>query len=140
MRYRTLGRSGVQVSELSLGTMMLGPGGNRDTQECERIIHRALDAGINLFDTADGYGSERLLGDALRSAGPAARDGAIVATKCFFPRGRDVNRRGGSRRWIMRACDESLQRLRTDYIDLYQLHRVDPDVDWEESLGALTDL
>ena len=119
--------------------MQVGRGGNRDRDECIRMVHRALDAGINLFDTADGYGlgdSEELLGRALAGR----RDEALVATKCFFPRDADVNRRGGSRRWIMRACDESLRRLAIDHIDLYQLHRLDPAADVEESLGAMTDL
>ena len=139
MEYRTLGRSGVQVGAIAFGTMMFGRGGNRDTDECVRMVHRSIDAGINLFDTADGYGlgdSEEILGRAV----VGRRDQVIVATKCFFPHGGDRNRRGGSRRWIMRACDESLRRLGLDYIDLYQLHRLDPQVDREESLGALTDL
>ena len=139
MEYRTLGRSGVQVGAIALGTMMFGRGGNRDADECVRMVHRSIDAGVNLFDTADGYGlgdSEEILGRAVADR----RDHAIVATKCFFPHGRDPNRRGGSRRWIMQACDESLRRLGLDHIDLYQLHRLDPDTDPEESLGALTDL
>jgi aryl-alcohol dehydrogenase (NADP+) len=139
MEYRTLGRSGVQVGAIALGTMMFGRGGNRDADECVRMVHRSIDAGINLFDTADGYGlgdSEEILGRAVAGR----RDHAIVASKCFFPRGDDRNRRGGSRRWIMQACDESLRRLGLDHIDLYQLHRLDPDTDREESLGALTDL
>lgn len=141
MEHRVLGRSGVHVSVLSLGTMMFGRGGNSDTAACARMVHAALDAGVNLFDTADGYGlgdSERLLGAALASSG--RRDDALVATKCFFPRGKDPNRRGGSRRWIVRACDESLQRLGLDHIDLYQLHRLDPSCDWDESLAAMDDL
>jgi aryl-alcohol dehydrogenase-like predicted oxidoreductase len=145
MEYRTLGRSGVQVSALGLGTMMFGRGGNPDEAACGRMVHRSLDAGINLFDSADGYGlgdSERILGAALVASG--RRDEAIVATKCYFPsrdgNRRDPNRRGGSRRWIMRACDESLRRLGLDHIDLYQLHRLDPSADWDESLGAMTDL
>ena len=139
MEYRTLGRSGVHVGALGLGTMMFGRGGNRDADECVRMVHRSIDAGINLFDTADGYGlgdSEEILGRAVADR----RDQAIVASKCFFPHGGDRNRRGGSRRWIMRACEESLRRLGLDHIDLYQLHRLDPDTDREESLGALTDL
>jgi aryl-alcohol dehydrogenase (NADP+) len=139
MEYRTLGRSGVQVGALALGTMMFGRGGNRDADECVRMVHRSIDAGVNLFDTADGYGlgdSEVILGRAVADR----RDQAIVATKCFFPHGSDRNRRGGSRRWILQACDESLRRLGLDHIDLYQLHRLDPATDLEESLGALTDL
>jgi len=139
MEFRTLGRSGVQVGALALGTMMFGRGGNRDADECVRMVHRCMDAGINLFDTADGYGlgdSEEILGRAVRDR----RDDVLVATKCFFPHGGDRNRRGGSRRWILRACDESLGRLGVDHIDLYQLHRLDPQCDLEDSLGALTDL
>lgn len=139
MEYRTLGRSGVQVGALALGTMMFGRGGNRDADECVRMVHRSIDAGINLFDSADGYGlgdSEAILGRAVADR----RDRALVATKCFFPRGSGHNRRGGSRRWIMQACDESLRRLGLDHIDLYQLHRLDPATDREESLSALTDL
>jgi aryl-alcohol dehydrogenase (NADP+) len=137
---RSLGRSGVQVGVLGLGAMMFGPGGNRDVDECIAMVHRALDAGANLLDTADAYTngeSERIVGRAL--AGPR-RDRAVVATKCYFPRGDDPNRRGGSRRWIRRACDESLRRLGTDRIDLYQLHRLDPGTDLEESLGAMDEL
>ena len=139
MHYRTLGRSGVQVSQLSLGTMMFGRGGNKDEDECVEMVQQALGAGINLFDSADGYGlgdAEAILGRALRGH----RADALIATKCYFPRGREVNRRGGSRRWIRQACDESLRRLDTDYIDLYQLHRLDPQTDWSESLGALDEL
>ena len=139
MEYRTLGRSGVQVGVLALGTMMFGRGGNRDADECIRMVHRSIDAGVNLFDTADGYGlgdAEQILGRAIADR----RDQAIVASKCFFPHGGDRNRRGGSRRWIVRACDESLRRLGLDHIDLYQFHRLDPDVDRDESLGAMTDL
>jgi len=139
MYHRTLGRSGVQVGQLSLGTMMFGRGGNTDVAECTAMVHRALDAGMNLFDTADGYGlgdSEEILGRALKRH----RNEALIATKCFFPRGRDVNRRGGSRRWIRQACEESLRRLETDYVDLYQLHRLDPQTDWSESLAALEEL
>lgn len=140
MERRVLGRSGVHVGVIGLGAMMFGPGGNADEDECVGMIHRALDAGVNLIDTADGYTrghSERIVGRALQ--GPR-RDDVVIATKCYFPRGADPNRRGGSRRWILRACEESLRRLGTDRIDLYQLHRLDPRVDLEESLGALDDL
>jgi aryl-alcohol dehydrogenase-like predicted oxidoreductase len=140
VEYRSLGRSGLSVSALGLGTMMFGPGGNTDEAECIAMVHRALDAGVNLVDTADGYGlgrSEEIVGRALAGG---RRDGVILPTKCFFPRGRDVNQRGGSRRWIIRACEASLRRLATDRIDLYQLHRIDPAVDPEESLGAMTEL
>ncbi len=141
MEYRLLGRSGVHVSAVALGTMMFGRGGNTDADQCVRMIHEALDAGINLIDTADGYSlgdSETIVGRAL--AAPGRRADTILATKCYFPRGRDLNKRGGSRRWIVRACEESLLRLGTDYIDLYQLHRLDPNTDLEESLAAMDDL
>lgn len=140
MQWRVLGRSGVQVGAIGLGAMMFGPGGNADEDECVAMVHRALDAGVNLVDTADGYTrghSERIVGRAVRGS---RRDEVIIATKCYFPRGADPNRRGGSRRWILQACEESLRRLGTDRIDLYQLHRLDPRVDLEESLGALDDL
>jgi aryl-alcohol dehydrogenase-like predicted oxidoreductase len=141
MEYRLLGRSGVHVSAVALGTMMFGRGGNTDVDECVAMIHRALDAGITLVDTADGYGlgdSEEIVGQALASGG--RRDEVVLATKCYFPRGRDLNRRGGSRRWIVQACEDSLRRLRVDHLDLYQLHRLDPNTDLEESLGAMDDL
>jgi aryl-alcohol dehydrogenase (NADP+) len=137
---RPLGRSGIQVGALGLGAMMFGPGGNRDVDQCVGMVHAALAAGAVLVDTADGYGggrSEEIVGLALRGA---RRDRAVLATKCYFPRGADPNRRGGSRRWIHRACDESLRRLGTDRIDLYQLHRLDPSVDLDESLAAMDDL
>jgi aryl-alcohol dehydrogenase-like predicted oxidoreductase len=139
MERRTLGRTGVSVSPLCLGTMMFGPWGNEDREACTRIIHRALDAGINFIDTADVYGnggSEEIVGQALKGR----REDVVLATKFFNSMGEDSNRRGASRRWIMRAVEGSLRRLGTDYIDLYQVHRPDPDVDVEETLGALTDL
>ena len=141
MEYRLLGRSGVHVGAVALGTMMFGRGGNTDAEQCVRMIHQSLDAGVNLVDTADGYSSgdsETIVGRALASSG--RRDDVVVATKCYFPRGRDLNKRGGSRRWIVRACEESLRRLGTDHIDLYQLHRLDPNTDLEESLSAMDDL
>ena len=119
--------------------MMFGQRGNRDYAACERIIHRSLDAGINFIDTADTYSSgesEQIVGAALKGR----RENVILATKCFNPMGKDPNRRGGSRRWIVQAVEESLQRLDTDYIDLYQLHRIDPAVELEESLSAMDDL
>ena len=119
--------------------MMFGSGGNRDLAECERMIHRSLDAGVNFIDTADVYSngeSEQIVGAAIKGR----RDSLVIATKCFNPMGKDPNRRGGSRRWITQAVEESLQRLGTDYIDLYQLHRLDPAVDLEESLSAMEDL
>jgi aryl-alcohol dehydrogenase-like predicted oxidoreductase len=139
MQFRPLGRTGVQVSPLCLGAMMFGPWGNGDRADSIRIIHRALDAGINVVDTADVYSagvSEEILGEALQGR----RDDVVLATKFSMPMGEDPNSRGGSRRWIMREVENSLRRLRTDHIDLYQEHRPDPDTDIEETLGALTDL
>lgn len=139
MQYRPLGRTGVQVSPLCLGAMMFGPWGNDDEQDSIRIIHAALDAGINFVDTADVYSagrSEEIVGKALGDR----RDDVFLATKFFMPMGDDPNHRGGSRRWIMRAVEDSLRRLATDHIDLYQVHRPSPDTDIEETLGALTDL
>ncbi|WP_336698660.1 aldo/keto reductase [Curtobacterium sp. USHLN213] len=142
MQYRTLGRTGIQVSPFALGAMMLGTDGsigNGDEQDSIRIVHRALDAGINFIDTADRYsqgGSEELLGKALAGR----RDDVVIATKFNGPMGDDPNRRGNSRRWITQAVEGSLRRLRTDHIDLYQAHRPDDTVDLEETLSALTDL
>src|SRR3954466_6346303 len=139
MEYRPLGRTGVQVSKLCLGTMMFGAWGNTDHDDSIRIIHRALDAGINFADTADVYSageSEEIVGKALKGR----RDDVVPATKFFMPMGEDRNRRGGSRRWIVKAVEDSLRRLGTDWIDLYQVHRPSPDTDVEETLGALTDL
>lgn len=139
MQLRPLGRTGVQVSPLCLGAMMFGPWGNDDKADSIRIIHAALDAGINFVDTADVYSggvSEEIVGEALKDR----RDDVVLATKFFMPMGSDPNQRGGSRRWIMREVENSLRRLGTDHIDLYQVHRPTPDVDVEETLGALTDL
>lgn len=139
MELRPLGRTGVQVSPLCLGAMMFGPWGNDDRADSVRIIHRALDAGINVVDTADVYSggvSEEIVGEALKGR----RDEVVLATKFFMPMGEDPNHRGGSRRWIVREVEESLRRLGTDHIDLYQVHRPDWDTDLEETLGALTDL
>ena len=139
MEYRPLGRTGVQVSKLCLGTMMFGAWGNADHDDSIRIIHAALDAGVNFVDTADVYSageSEEIVGKALKGR----RDDVVLATKLFMPMGDDPNRRGGSRRWIVRAVEDSLRRLGTDWIDLYQVHRPEPGVDVEETLGALTDL
>ena len=119
--------------------MMFGPWGNKDEADSIRVIHRALDAGINFVDTADVYSageSERIVGQALAGR----RDDVVLATKFFMPLGTDPNNRGGSRRWIIRAAENSLRRLDTDYIDLYQVHRPSQDTDVEETLGALTDL
>jgi len=144
MEYRALGRTGVAVSPLCLGTMMFGPwgstGGGDNEADGIRIIHAALDAGINFVDTADVYSngrSEEITGKALKGR----RDDVVLATKFFMPMDADdPNQRGGSRRWIIREVENSLRRLDTDYIDLYQVHRPTPDVDIEETLGALTDL
>ncbi|MBM7440525.1 aryl-alcohol dehydrogenase-like predicted oxidoreductase [Streptomyces sp. HB132] len=140
MQYRPLGRTGVQVSPLCLGAMMFGPWGNDDASDSVRIIHRALDAGINFVDTADVYSggvSEEIVGKAIEDR----REGVFLATKFFMPMHQDdPNRRGGSRRRTMRAVEDSLRRLGTDHIDLYQVHRPSPDTDVEETLGALSDL
>ena len=139
MKYRTLGRTGIQVSPYALGAMMLGASGigNPDHDDAIRIIHKALDAGINLIDTADVYGaSEEVVGKALKGR----RADVVLATKLGRPMGDDPNRRGASRRWIMAAVEDSLRRLQTDHIDLYQLHRPDPDTDIEETLSALSAL
>jgi aryl-alcohol dehydrogenase-like predicted oxidoreductase len=140
MEHRHLGRTGVSVSKLCLGAMMLGPWGT-EGDEAIRIVHAALDAGINFIDTADVYsagGSEEVVGEALRGR----RDSVVLATKLVFPLGDDPdpNRRGGSRRWVVQAVEDSLRRLQTDWIDLYQVHRPTPETDLEETLGALTDL
>src|SRR3954451_10582283 len=140
MEFRPLGRTGVRVSPLCLGAMMFGPWGNDDRDDSTRIIHRALDAGVNFVDTADVYSagiSEEIVGEAL----DGRRDEVFLATKFFMPMSQDdPNLRGGSRRWVIRAVEDSLRRLGTDYLDLYQVHRPSPDTDVEETLGALTDL
>ncbi len=140
MEYRTLGRTGVKVSPLCLGAMMFGQWGNTDHQDSIRIIHCALDAGINFIDTADVYSggeSEEVVGKALACG---KRDNVVLATKVHGSMGDDPNAQGNSRRWIMTECDNSLRRLSTDWIDLYQIHRPAPDTDIDETLGALTDL
>ena len=140
MEYRPLGATGVEVSPLCLGAMMFGAWGNPDHDESIRIIHRALDAGINFVDTADVYSrgeSEEIVGKALAGG---RRDTVVLATKFHGSMGDDPNERGNSRRWIMREVDASLRRLGTDWIDLYQVHRFDPGTDLDETLGALTDL
>jgi aryl-alcohol dehydrogenase-like predicted oxidoreductase len=137
---RVLGRTGVHVSPLCLGTMMFGAWGNRDHDESIRIIHRTLDAGINFIDTADVYSageSEEIVGKALTAG---KRDQVVLATKAHFPMGDDPNRQGNSRRWLTQEVDNSLGRLGTDWIDLYQIHRPDPSTDIDETLGVLTDL
>jgi len=139
MRYRSLGSTGVKVSPLCLGAMMFGPIGNRDEDDCVRIIHRALDAGLNFLDTADVYSagvSEQIVGRALEGR----RDDVVLATKFHGAMGEDPNRSGNSRRWIVRAVEDSLRRLGTDYIDLYQVHRPEPDTDVDDTLSALSDL
>jgi aryl-alcohol dehydrogenase-like predicted oxidoreductase len=139
MEYRPLGRTGVKVTPLCLGAMMFGEWGNPDRDESIRIIHRALDAGINFVDTADVYSrgeSEEIVGEALQGR----RDDVILATKVHGHMGDDPNRFGNSRRWIIREVEDSLRRLRTDWIDLYQIHRPEEDTDIEETLGALSDL
>ncbi|MEU8054676.1 aldo/keto reductase [Microbispora bryophytorum] len=139
MKYRTLGRTGIAVSPYCLGTMMFGAMGNPDHDDSIRIIHRALDAGINFVDTADVYSageSEVIVGKALKGR----RDDVVLASKVHYPMGDDPNHRGNSRRWIMTAVENSLRRLQTDHLDLYQIHRPDPAVDVEETLSALSDL
>jgi aryl-alcohol dehydrogenase (NADP+) len=134
MEYRPLGRTGVEVSAFGLGAMVLGAWGNRDRAACRRIVHRALDAGINLVDTADMYGAGE------NEAIAPRRDEVVLATKFHHPMGADRNERGNSRRWIVRAVEASLRRLGTDRIDLYQVHRPDPATDVAETIDALTDL
>ncbi len=139
MEMRVLGRSGVKVSVLCLGAMALGALGNTDPDDCVRIIHAALDRGINTIDTADMYSkgeSEEIVGRALSGR----RTSVVLATKCFWPTGPDPNERGLSRRHIVAAVDNSLRRLQTDWIDVLYLHKPDPDTAIEESLGAATDL
>jgi aryl-alcohol dehydrogenase-like predicted oxidoreductase len=140
MDQRTLGRTGLHVSPLCLGAMMFGAWGEPDHDACVRIVHRALDAGVNFIDTADVYArgeSEEIVGKALAGG---RRDDVVLATKVHGTMGDDPNRAGNSRRWIMRAVEDSLRRLGTDWIDLYKIHRWDPWTDHEETLGALTDL
>jgi aryl-alcohol dehydrogenase-like predicted oxidoreductase len=138
MQYRTLGRTGIKVSPFALGALALGTSvGNADAGDSVRIIHKALDAGINFIDTSDAYGeSEVVVGQALKGR----RDGVVLATKFSRPTSDDPNHQGASRRWIMTAVENSLRRLQTDYIDLYQVHRPDPATDIEETLSALSDL
>jgi aryl-alcohol dehydrogenase-like predicted oxidoreductase len=140
MEYRTLGRTGVRVSPLCLGAMMFGAWGNTDHEESIRIIHRALDSGINFIDTADVYArgeSEEIVGKALRGG---RRDNVVLATKVHGTMGDDPNQFGNSRRWIIREVENSLRRLDTDWLDLYQIHRPEADTDIDETLGALSDL
>jgi aryl-alcohol dehydrogenase-like predicted oxidoreductase len=139
MNYRTLGGTGIEVSVYCLGAMMFGAAGNPGHEDCARIIHAALDQGINFVDTADMYSSgesEQIVGTALKGR----RDDVVLATKVHFQMGEGRNRSGNSRRWITYAAEQSLRRLQTDWIDLYQVHRPDPATDIEETLSALTDL
>ena len=140
MEYRTLGSTGVRVSTHCLGTMMFGPWGNDDAEDCARIVRRAIDGGINFVDTADMYSagrSEEIVGLALKGS---IRDDVVLATKFHNPMGLGQNQRGNSRLWIMRAVEDSLRRLGTDHIDLYQVHRPEGETAIEETLSALTDL
>ena len=139
MRYRTLGGTGIEVSVHCLGAMMFGAVGNPDRDECVRIIHAALDQGVNFVDTADMYSageSEEIVGRALRGR----RDQVVLATKVHFQMGEGRNRSGNSRRWILTEVEESLKRLQTEWIDLYQVHRPDEFTDIEETLSVLGDL
>jgi aryl-alcohol dehydrogenase-like predicted oxidoreductase len=140
MNYRTLGTTGTKVTPLCLGAMMFGDWGNKDHDDSIRIIHRALDAGINFIDTADVYSrgeSEEIVGKALAGG---KRDHVVLATKVHGTMGDDPNEFGNSRRWIVKEVENSLRRLGTDWIDLYQIHRPEDDTDIDETLGALTDL
>src|SRR4051812_43790726 len=139
MKRRILGGTGMSVSEFALGTMMFGAMGNPDHDDCIRMIHTALDAGINFIDTADVYSageSEEIVGKALKGR----RDEVVLATKFVAPMGADSNMQGASRRGIFQEVEHSLRRLGTDYIDLYQAHRPDPTVDLDDTLAALSDL
>ncbi|MCR6489876.1 aldo/keto reductase [Amycolatopsis sp. OK19-0408] len=138
MERRILGGTGISVSEYAFGAMMLGKWGNPDHEEGVRMLHTALDAGVNFWDTADMYSdgeNEEIVGKALKGR----RDEVVLATKGFFRMGADPNQGGLSRRWLTRALDDSLRRLDTDYVDLYQVHRPDPTTDIEETLSVLTD-
>lgn len=139
MERRRLGHSDLEVSRFGLGAMVLGQWGNRDRAECVRILRAALDAGVNLVDTADMYAqgeNEEIVGEALRGR----RDDVILATKFHHQMGDDPHRSGNSRRWIMEAVEDSLRRLGVDHIDVYQAHRPDPSVPLEETVEALSDL
>lgn len=137
MHYRPLGRTGIQISPFALGAMMFSSFGNDNQDEVDAMVGRALDAGINMIDTADAYGeSEEMVGRALKGR----RDDVVLASKFSRPIGENPNHQGGSRRWIVTAVENSLRRLQTDHLDLYQMHRPDPSTDVEETLSALTDL
>jgi aryl-alcohol dehydrogenase-like predicted oxidoreductase len=139
MYMRSLGRTGVKVSPFCLGAMMFGAWGNPDHDASIAVIHAAMDAGINFIDTADVYSageSEEIVGKAIAGR----RDEVVLATKFFAPMGEGPNQGGGSRYWIIKECENSLRRLGTDHIDLYQVHRPDSSVDIDETLGAMSDL
>jgi len=139
MEYRTLGRTGIRVSTYALGTMMFGADGNPDEKECIGVVHAALDAGVNLIDTADTYShgqAEEIVGKAIAGR----RDEIILSSKVRLRAGDGPNEQGASRLWIMRQIEASLKRLGTDHIDLYQIHRPDLETDLEETLDVLTDL
>ncbi|MEV7139451.1 aldo/keto reductase [Streptomyces tauricus] len=139
MQYRTLGRTGVQVSSLALGAMNFGRIGRTTQEEATALVDVALDAGINVIDTADAYSageSEELVGKAV----VGRRDDLVLATKAYLPMGDERNHRGSSRRWLVTALEDSLRRLGVDHVDLYQVHRWDPATSDEETLSALTDL
>lgn len=139
MQYRTLGRTGVQVSTLVLGAMNFGAIGRTTQDEVTALVDAALEAGINLIDTADMYSggeSEEMVGRAISGR----RDDIVLATKGNMPMGEGRNHQGSSRRWLVTALDGSLRRLGVDHIDLYQIHRWDPRTSDEETLSALTDL
>ncbi|MEU9306673.1 aldo/keto reductase [Streptomyces sp. NPDC048256] len=139
MQYRTLGRTGVQVSSLALGAMNFGRIGRTGQDEATALVDAALEAGINLIDTADVYSdgeSEEMVGKAIAGR----RDDVVLATKAGMPMGDERNRRGSSRRWLVTELDNSLRRLGADHVDLYQIHRWDPSTSDEETLSALTDL
>src|SRR5213080_3500239 len=140
MDRRALAGTGVHVTPLCLGAMMFGAWGERDRDVAIGIIHRALDAWINFIDTADVYSrgeSEEIVGRALAGG---KRDNVILATKIHGTMGDDPNEFGNSRRWIVREVENSLRRLKTDWIDLYQIHRPEPETDIDDTLGALSDL
>ncbi|GAA1774014.1 MULTISPECIES: aldo/keto reductase [Streptomonospora] len=139
MRLRALGGTGIKVSPFCLGTMMFGPWGGTTYEDAAPVIHRALDSGVNFVDTADVYGGgacEEIVGRALKGV----RDDVVLAGKVHYPMGEDANTWGNSRRWITRAVEDSLRRLGTDHLDLYQVHRPDPHTDIDETLGVLSDL
>jgi aryl-alcohol dehydrogenase (NADP+) len=143
MKMRTLGRTGIKVSPYCLGAMMFGAMGNPDHDDSIKIIHKALDSGINVVDTADVYSrgeSEEIVGKALQQLSPERREDVVLATKVHGGMGDDPNRAGNSRRWIVTEVENSLRRLQVDHVDLYQIHRPSPDTDVEETLSALTDL